>query len=114
MYEGGNTPESDEQLNGQISDLAGNVWEWTGTGYYEKMELCDAVFLEKAQELADQGDWRNSYEEYSAVKEGLPVLRGGAWDFNRAYCRCAYRIFGLPVGRSGNVGFRCARALLEL
>ncbi len=37
------------------------------------------------------------------------VLRGGSWDSNHEYARCAYRFRNDPLFRDTSVGFRCAR-----
>ncbi len=67
-----------------LLDMAGNVWEWTSSGYsadYDKERLTDAF-----------------------------IDRGGSWysDFS-TYVRGAYRSKAGPMFHGNNVGFRCAR-----
>lgn len=85
----GETPEG-------ITDMAGNVWEWMSTNYYKKRAQIDYPYL---------GDQWDKYFK----QEQTPVLRGGSWDFDREFARCAYRNWSDPDDGDGNVGFRCAR-----
>ncbi len=62
-------------------DMAGNVWEWTAT----------------SAELP----WAKGETGY--------VVRGGSWLYVQGIAACANRDFVRPQGRSGSVGFRCAR-----
>jgi formylglycine-generating enzyme required for sulfatase activity len=39
------------------------------------------------------------------------VVRGGSWNFDCSYCRCAARYGSHPAFRSYLIGFRCARIL---
>jgi formylglycine-generating enzyme required for sulfatase activity len=72
-----------------IHDLAGNVFEWAA-------------------------DWlRGNYAKSQHPASGYRVVRGGSW-FNYArYLRVSFRLTYGPVGRSDNLGFRCARELLS-
>lgn len=60
-----------------IWDMCGNIWEWTESPY----------------------DW---YDE----KDITRVVRGGSWDPNRGFARCAYRLRNLPVNFNDDLGFR--------
>ncbi len=76
IFKRGQTPEG-------VSDLAGNVWEWTASDYDRKRALEDFVYDAKEDE-----------------KFQSPVLRGGSWVGTAEYCRCAARsCFGYPFGR---------------
>jgi formylglycine-generating enzyme required for sulfatase activity len=67
-----------------LRDMAGNVWEWTSSGY--------------------STDYR--HERDSAAR----VNRGGCWyDADPAYVRSAHRDRNAPAGRFDYLGFRCAR-----
>ncbi len=68
-----------------LSDMAGNVWEWTSSNYcpYPKSKNCS---------------------------EPRRVVRGGGWNIARAsYVRAAFRFNYAPTDRAFNIGFRCAR-----
>ena len=67
-----------------LQDMAGNVWEWTLSGYadYPYDPGCNDV---------DSDNF---------------VLRGGSWFDGAGTARCAVRISASPDLRSGNLGFR--------
>ena len=71
-------------------DMAGNVWEWTRSGYRE--------YPYKA------GDGREG------VGEDQYVLRGGSFNDAPYYLRSANRGWGFPDGENF-LGFRCSRSL---
>jgi formylglycine-generating enzyme required for sulfatase activity len=77
-----------------VHDGAGNVWEWTRSLYqpypYVAEDGCE-----------DQG------------AEGNRVLRGGSWDFDRGYARCAYRYGLVPDLFDYNLGFRVVVSLVR-
>lgn len=51
-------------------------------------------------------EWTDSlYDEDKKMK----MLRGGSWDFNREFARCASRDRNFPRLRYSRYGFRCAR-----
>ena len=60
-------------------------------------------------------DWYGAYENGPVVDPKGPdegefrVLRGGSWDFSARNCRSAYRSWGGPSSRIGNIGFRLSR-----
>ncbi len=71
-----------------LFDAAGNVWEWT---------------LSKFTNYPyEANDGRNEIDRSDPAR----VLRGGSWNFNLDYARCASRSGGFPVHRIG-YGFRC-------
>lgn len=43
----------------------------------------------------------------------MMVLRGGAWFYSRAGCRCAFRYRYLPIYRNDFVGFRLVGEMRE-
>jgi len=85
VFKNGNTPEG-------AADMAGNVWEWTCSDYQSRNRLDDFVFQE---------DWK--------VSSQRPVLRGGSWNYNWNFARCANRNDYVPNFRSYDVGLRCVR-----
>jgi serine/threonine protein kinase len=81
QYPRGATPEG-------VMDLAGNVWEWTGSFY------CPYPYGDGAT----CGDSRR-------------VLRGGGWDTTEAAdVRAARRYPSSPSARGKSIGFRCAKS----
>ena len=69
-------------------DISGNVWEW-----------CSSLYKEYPHD-ADDGR-----ENLGA--DGSRVLRGGSWDFDRHYARCACRYSHVvPDARDYDIGFR--------
>jgi formylglycine-generating enzyme required for sulfatase activity len=82
-------PQSDAVCG--AADMSGNVFEWCLTKY------------------------RDDYQDYEKkVNNDLSsseprVLRGGGWDSARSGARCAGRGRYYPLGRDGDIGFRCVR-----
>ncbi|MCX7110945.1 MAG: SUMF1/EgtB/PvdO family nonheme iron enzyme [Proteobacteria bacterium] len=74
-----------------IEDLSGNVWEWTRS-------IWDDYPYPKP------GEQRQQREDLKA--EGRRVLRGGAFNLNLEYVRCAARYFNGPGSRNNLYGFR--------
>jgi formylglycine-generating enzyme required for sulfatase activity len=70
-------------------DMAGNVWEWTGSQY--------------GKYPYDPSDGREKLEAPARIAR---VLRGGSWDGSPDLARCAYRLRGEPDYRFGIIGFR--------
>jgi formylglycine-generating enzyme required for sulfatase activity len=70
-----------------LLDVAGNVWEWTGS--------------KKRAYPYKTDDGRNE-----PGGDDNRVVRGGAWYFNQDYARCAYRVVYRPVNRYNIIGFR--------
>ncbi len=103
IFKKGDTPEG-------ISDLSGNVWEWTLSDYHSKKILKDFKFDEEVQELYDKGEYYDAYKRYEEKVNTLPVFRGGSWSNQGDFCRCALRFRYNPLYGDGDVGFRCARA----
>jgi iron(II)-dependent oxidoreductase len=51
-------------------------------------------------------EWTSSYHDKD---KDTMVLRGGSWDFDAEFARCAFRERCLPVTGSFFIGFRCVR-----
>jgi formylglycine-generating enzyme required for sulfatase activity len=70
------------------ADMAGNVWEWCRSHYT------------RYPYRADDG-------REEETDSGIRVLRGGAWNYDRNYARCAYRLGDDPDGPyNNNLGIR--------
>jgi formylglycine-generating enzyme required for sulfatase activity len=67
-----------------LSDMAGNVWEWTSSNYAKSYNS-------------------NEFTDFC-------VNRGGGWaDDDPSYLRAANRLRNAPTSRGYTLGFRCAR-----
>ena len=76
-------------------ELAGNVWEWCSTPYL-KYPFKDEVSAESLYTKNKRAD-------------RIYVLRGGSWNFNCVFARCAFRYFLDPPLVNDHCGFRLAR-----
>ena len=73
--------------------MSGNVWEWTRSLYGD-------------YPYPPEGPERQEREDLNAPDDVRRVLRGGAFDFNAWYARCAVRFVIVPGLRSVLDGFR--------
>jgi len=71
--------------NGQVYDLAGNVWEWTVSAY--------SADYARAHALATN-------------KDNVRMLRGGSWLYDSSFARASCRHGIHPDERISNIGFR--------
>jgi iron(II)-dependent oxidoreductase len=92
----GDTPEG-------VSDLTGNVDEWTASLFGDGGPNEPPTFGYPYQ----KGDGR---EDPSAGPDVRRVLRGGAWGSDRVRARAAVRDDDHPDLRHSNYGFRLAAA----
>ena len=104
IFKKGNTPDG-------ISDMAGNIWEWTVSGYHSKKVQKDFTFDEEMQKIWDERDYDKYSLKLGEKERQFPVVRGGSWFNYCDFCRCAYRFRRDPSARGGGIGFRCARTL---
>ncbi len=112
IFSKGDTPDG-------ISDLAGNVLEWTRSNYNSKNSLNDFIFNEELFQLwekyqqSGENEKKESREQYfnklNEKDRQLPVIRGGSWANDRDCMRCDDRGGRDPCDRDDDVGFRCAR-----
>ncbi len=84
---GSRDPKGDASPYG-CHDMAGNVWEWTSTAWYDRPPY-DA----------------NKYENDS---DNIHVLRGSSWNDNPRVARAAFRYWGVWDGWKDDGGFRLA------
>ena len=54
-------------------------------------------------------EWTSSWRE--SISEEDRVLRGGSWEDNQDFARCANRFRYFPYERGNLIGFRCVRTL---
>ncbi len=75
-----------------VLDMAGNVWEWTQSLWGEKIEAPDYPYP------YDPADGR---EDTAAADRVLRVVRGGSFNYDRDFVRCAYRDGDHPASADG-------------
>jgi formylglycine-generating enzyme required for sulfatase activity len=79
-------------------DMAGNVWEWTRSLWGKDLSKSDYKYP------YDPNDRRR--EDLQASDDIRRVLRGGSWDLNQDFARCACRLWFYPDVRYDYIGFR--------
>lgn len=77
-----------------VSDMAGNVWEWTRTNFYTCEDM-DPFFKNRAP------------VDFTNRVEAFPVIRGGCWTSLPEMLRTAFRGKDLLTDRHFEIGFRC-------
>ncbi|MFN9263535.1 MAG: SUMF1/EgtB/PvdO family nonheme iron enzyme [Acidobacteriota bacterium] len=87
LYPLGASPEG-------VSDLLGNVWEWTADRYAEKYYKNSPTTDPPGPPAGDRR-----------------VLRGGSWGIDPEYVRVSNRGGNVPALRGSGIGFRCAGEL---
>ena len=80
-----------------VLDMAGNVWEWTQSLWGKDGSKPEYGYPYRS------GDGRENLQAADDVRR---VLRGGSFDLNRFFARCAYRYWFVPDLRDGFGGFR--------
>jgi formylglycine-generating enzyme required for sulfatase activity len=100
--------EKGDTLEG-VSDLAGNVWEWTCSDYHSSQMFNDFRFDVEIQKMIDEKNFSDYISRLKEKDRQLPVVRGGSWGLDRDNARCAFRDRSRPSLRDFDVGFRCVR-----
>lgn len=77
-------------------DMSGNVWEWVYDIYYEN------IYRESPNE-----------NPTGAIYGNYRVRRGGSWRNTQKLVRVTHRLWHSDWSRSDQVGFRCARSVVE-
>jgi formylglycine-generating enzyme required for sulfatase activity len=90
MFPGGASPYG-------CLDMAGNVWEWTSSLWGKNFGKPDFKYPYRP----DDGR-----ENLDAGNEILRVLRGGSWNRDQYFARCAGRYWDCPYNWHDYVGFR--------
>jgi formylglycine-generating enzyme required for sulfatase activity/predicted MPP superfamily phosphohydrolase/energy-coupling factor transporter ATP-binding protein EcfA2 len=103
IFKNGDTPDT------QISDLSGNVREWTVSDYHSGKELNDFKFEIEPLVLFGESSIERHLSKMEEKTRQLPVLRGGSWRGLQDSALCAFRSRDYPTNRFGTIGFRCAR-----
>lgn len=78
-----------------VLDMAGNMWEWTRSLWYQTRGLLGIGATEYAYPYKSE----DGREDVNAPDILGRVLRGGSFSFSRNFVRCAYRNGGGPEGR---------------
>lgn len=85
-----------------LSDMSGNVWEWTASQWGKQIRKTDFPYAEWREKQGDQQPGQQNYLNENVLR----VIRGGAWYVRAVNLRCAFRDGYHPGGRNYGIGFR--------
>ncbi len=95
-YNGSQTPTGPDMANSYgLYDMAGNAWEWCWDWY----------------DVSYYSDPNAGSNPQGPTTSNSRVVRGGSWNQNSSYLRCAFRNYGGPSNSDNAIGFRCVRGL---
>jgi formylglycine-generating enzyme required for sulfatase activity len=86
----------DGDTDARLSDMSGNVLEWTASKYLN--------YPYRSDDGRDDDEHRSDPREYAGR-----VLRGGSWYYGRHYARISFRLRYHPGFRPRTAGFRLLR-----
>lgn len=92
VFPSGRTPEG-------ISDLCGNIFEWTTTRWGTRFEKPDYLYPYNGNDGRENLEGANMWR----------IQRGGAFAFPQALARVTHRNLNPPTGRGSAIGFRLIR-----
>jgi len=113
IFKRGDTPEG-------ISDLTGNVWEWTISDHHKACRQDDFPFDKDMVKLiyefvnSSEDKGRSLKDKYVAKlgekDQVIPIFRGGCWYYDVQNWRTPHRLKS-PVNRYISDGFRLVRSV---
>ena len=108
------TPVGEYPENGyKLYDMAGNVWEWCLDEYDGEFYFTFQRNGVTRNPLSGANSVEWVMDNFTNVKSSR-VLRGGSWNLNATYVRCARRHNKEPLYTYKFFGFRCVRTVEQL
>ncbi|MEK7443198.1 MAG: SUMF1/EgtB/PvdO family nonheme iron enzyme [Chloroflexota bacterium] len=89
------SPQGDSVFG--VTDMLGNVWEWTSSVWGKDSTQAKFKYPYGADDGREDLNWGDEY---------LRVIRGGAFNYDKTFARCAMRYRDAPYNWYWNLGFR--------